>query len=187
MAGDGEWEKMLFAVHCREQKTHGFEGCKNCDYTGRYQATYSKEGFCSDCEMICFPERFFPCPCCRLPQRFKSLCMWCEEKMRSYFVKCKIARDDPDAWSRFLKLGAIVSKYRVKDCAAGHFIRSFYQPTITSTGDKLPPASQLPHVDTLGKVPFSLKHWPGFYMGNGVWEKLTYLPELDDYGIAIKK
>src|SRR3990170_7809753 len=82
---DSEWSKMQIASQCKVKGTNGFEGCKRCGDGGFYLATYSREGECSTCELITHPERFYPCPCCRLPQSMQMMCLTCTSGISKYW------------------------------------------------------------------------------------------------------
>jgi hypothetical protein len=177
---------MEFAFHSREKGINGFEGCKRCGDGGFYLASYSKEGECSTCERITHPERFYPCPCCRLPQKYQMLCLKCSSGISEYWdakTGGGPSNKNPGDWKIFTdymdweREAGLFTK-------AGDFISSYDHETITSIGDILPPAHTLEHVQKLGKIPQFTEHWPGYYMGNGKWQILDYLPILDENGIV---
>ena len=61
---NSELKKELAAQRSWELNTDGFQGCCRMQARISYLATYSKEGLCTSCEFIHFPQRFYPCPCC---------------------------------------------------------------------------------------------------------------------------
>lgn len=150
---------------------YAFGRCKRCNGPGYYLQMYSKEGYCAICEIKYFPERYFPCVCCRLPLFMRGFCSTCStgvsEHLRGSY-----------AWMK---------RHESKEHGQKDFIHSWEQSTICSNGDVLPPGFKLDHVMKQLSVPRFPQFWPGFYMGNGVWEKLNYLPELDVNGIVIPR
>jgi hypothetical protein len=117
------------------------------------------------------------------------LCLACTTGLNKFIgdTGCGTSEEAKRQSQEWRRKRSMMEQYPVKDCAAGDFIRSFDLPTTCSNGDVLPPGSSLPHVTKLGSAPRFCHSWPGFYMGNGVWEKLTYMPQLDDYGIVIQQ
>lgn len=199
---DHEILKGIIATESRLNKTDGFQGCVNCNDGGYYLQQYSKEVYCQYCEIKNFPERFRGCICCRLP-------LW-----ESYLVICSVCQSGIDSHHQ-QELGISSSKmtyywryrtawkdeYLENKMKFGDFIRYWEKPTITSSGDQLPRGDDLSHVskpvnyfnilptDNSRQVPLYCKRseWPGFYMGNGIWNKLAYIPQSDENGITIEQ
>lgn len=156
--------------------------CKQCNQN---VSQISGDLFCMDCEVELFPERFFPCVCCRLPVNTPSMCMNCHFGILQKLVGVMptiVGSKEDNEWVR--KRG-VADNYSVESCARGDFIKSHTDPTHCSNGDILPPAKELQHVYPDSRFPLRCKGWPGFYMGNGVWKKLDYLPTLDAYGVVV--
>lgn len=174
---------MNASYFAKKTKTHGFEGCSNCGDTGYYLQKYSRERFCGDCELQVFPERFYPCVCCRLPSSGQFVCLKCNVGVTSHFIKS--ADTSLVQWHQNRQAQEWL-RTAPKNSKPGDYIRHYIYETITSSGDVLPAGLQLEHVENLGPLPRYSKHWPGFYMGNGMWEKLFYLPTLDCNGIVSK-
>jgi hypothetical protein len=148
------FEKLKFIAKCVREKINGYEGCTRCNDPGYYLAMYSPEGYCQCCEAEYFPERFYPCPCCRLPQSTQSICIYCRYGLNMRFTDNRQIEE----WMRTYSL----------QTKRGDFILAKYINKKTG----------FPFLGTI-------QEWPGFYMGNKTWEKLDYLPELDENGIVI--
>ena len=77
------------AEQCAIDRIHGFEGCSrdDCDFDGFYLCKYSPEGYCTDCEIKCFPERFHGCLFCRRPQECGLCCLSCRTGFVDWIMK----------------------------------------------------------------------------------------------------
>lgn len=181
-----EYEKALDAQDSKKNKKDGFEGCSRCGDTGYYLAEYTKEGYCYSCEIVCYPERFYPCPCCRLPHKIGiGICSDCKNGMGEHFGDPHYLRN---RGSSLYKEHSEWFKTAPKNTKPGDFIKSWDSETITSSNDILPAANDIHHVRKFKKSngpPEIANAWPGFYFGNGIWKKLDYLPILDENGIVI--
>src|SRR6185437_15263053 len=81
---DKELPKLLAAEREQQDKTHGFQGCKTCDFRGLYCYTYSDEGQCDDCQFKTYPERWHGCLCCTRAIRYMAFCGDCADGIREW-------------------------------------------------------------------------------------------------------
>ena len=116
---DSEYQTMLCAENSKATKRNGFEGCKKCGDGGYYLCKYSREGYCSDCELKTFPERFYPCPYCRNPMPMQMKCLDCD-------IFDVIGCDDDKIRNENFKLYCAVREWEKEICKstlAGQFIQ----------------------------------------------------------------
>src|SRR5580692_1829530 len=99
---DNEYEKMIDAQQSKRKKKDGFEGCKRCGDRGYYLAKYSREGYCEICELECYPERFNPCACCRIPLKGRMLCGVCSIGISKHFDEIRKRYTSKESWELFL-------------------------------------------------------------------------------------
>lgn len=155
------------------KKMDGSQGCKNvgisCDFKGYYLCKYSPEGFCLDCEMKMFPDRFSGCGFCGKAIRGSSYCAGCKgnfcdwlfdlfynknENSKStiqYFAsQSDDETNDWKLWSIVQKgINGIVNHYSKNKIP----VREFVKPKPYNGASV---ASQ----------------WPGFYTNNGTYVKI---------------
>lgn len=145
---NSELKKELAAQRSWELNTDGFQGCVECKH-GFYLATYSKEGLCTSCEFIHFPQRFYPCPCCRRANSTSHtfLCTSCD-------------------WELF----------RLKDSMNCKYFKWEIHQAVTLWKQKLATTVGLGESKTLGK---SWDKWLGFPVSANQWQKFNFLPEID--------
>lgn len=160
---DSEYEKIMMANKCRQEKIHGFQGCKNygtkCDFGGFYLATYSPEGLCGDCERKEHPERYYGCGSCRMMYRHGFFCWGCSGGISKwlfdlFYNKCEKSKSTTSCYYPGLNE---TNDWNLWQCI-GHGIHS-----IVHTYDKSP-------VKPLyTSAPEMSMKWPGFYVGNYQW------------------
>jgi hypothetical protein len=85
---DSEIEKMMVAERSKVSRANGFQGCVNfgngCNFGGFYLATYSPEGYCSECELKYSPDKFHGCCFCGKAIEYGGACWGCEEGLSEW-------------------------------------------------------------------------------------------------------
>lgn len=163
---DSEIQKMIYASHCKNSRSSGFQGCANlkkgCNFRGFYLCTYSEEGLCSDCELKTFPNRYKGCASCGKAVRYSIFCHGCENGFKEwlfdlFYNKNKNSKstsscfaiktkDETDDWKLWSNIGI-----------GTHCIVSKYDPVL--------PVRHLNKGDMFNDV------WPGFHIGNDQYVK----------------
>jgi hypothetical protein len=121
---------------------------------------------CNGCLIRINPHKYYPCPCCRLPQEVKGLCVVCKNGILNTVL---------------LNEYALVQKWEEQACKLlepGEYIKNWYLES-ENIGDTIPCAMNLKHVKkTSTLVPVLTDFYPGFYFGDGVWIKLKHFPTI---------
>jgi hypothetical protein len=153
MFNDSEYYTELSCKNSRENRSDGFQGCSHCDFGGYYLYQYSPEGLCSECEIKLYPERFYPCPICRRPQKFQAFCITCNIEKIIGFNIAQLHIYDFDLFKKISKWEQKISKMTLP----GQFIVKIDEEE------------------------------RGFYLGDGVWKKLNFIPKMTENAIALNE
>jgi hypothetical protein len=137
-----------------------FQKCINfgqgCKFGRFFDAHYSKEGLCEECEYAQFPSRVQGCLFCRLEVRYDTACAGC-----SYYF---------GEWAREW-LGKRTSSFR-EVAAIDQGIREAMEEALTIHHPTLHKELAEEKKKQIKASPIdTLNEWPGFYRGNGVWIK----------------
>lgn len=68
---------------------NGLQGCSRpeCSFSGFYLCPYSPEGFCEECEIKYYPDRFNGCMFCRRPVEHYKCCDECGDGFKFWVKK----------------------------------------------------------------------------------------------------
>lgn len=157
--------KEIQAAKSRAERTDGFQACvnfqKGCDFGGFYLARYSPEGYCDDCEIKAFPQRYHGCCFCGKVIKYGSACWGCLEGVSQWLfnlfynknensksttsIFALVTPDETNDWERWSQIS--IGIHSAKDC--------FYH------GSKV----------TNSKKGGLTNEWPGFRISDNEWYK----------------
>lgn len=152
--------------------------CPGCKAVCHFQDLDNERNLCDKCRKDLHAEDFYPCPCCRRRQDGQMTCDMCETAIMNSLGGKTDGCVTEEGWDTFVKAREWVEDYGPSHTQAGDYIRRDAFADYPPKKDAYPGS---------GLDFYNSDYWPGFYMGNGKWEKLDYLPELDDRGVVIPK
>lgn len=173
-SGDREFDRDMWKMECadkaRQNKTGGYEGCRNfkgnggtdkCDTSGYYCATYSPEGLCFECM---HPEDVHGCSSCRkIIRSYIKSCCSCFMGFYKWALELFSPDSNPNVKSKRAIHDGILALHRI-------------EKTMQVYGEKIPEELKSDVIPAIGsEKPDDKDVWPGFYCGDQKWIQLNAL------------